>query len=165
MDLTDAQEEYGVFTAVSNGSRYVVFEKDSDKKDLEKGNTYYIYFAKTREDGTLGAFFVKMYNAFAIYPDKWFDDTLGAHDLFPVLCYILLGVFTVMLIYQLHSNLFLKRNTEKIIECCINGKAIVTAMQYEDITLMNGRQRQRYYQGQVINEAARNTGDPLYFGS
>ncbi len=96
--------------------------------------------------------------------DSFFIDK-GMGNIFNMICYIL-GVFNfVMLVYQLQSNWRLKRNTEKIIECCINAKAIVKAMQYEDITLMNGRQRHRYEQGQVMNEATRQAGDPLYFGS
>ncbi len=104
-----------------------------------------------------------IYNGMATSSSEFVSGTL-----FDITHYgsFILGAFNfIMLVYQLFSNRTLKKNTERIIECCVNGKAIVKAMQYEDITLMNGRQRQRYYQGQVINEAARNTGDPLYFGS
>ena len=148
-------DKYGV--SYSSEMHKLAFSKDVKGEALEYGNECVIY--KSPDN-----FFATVYNAFVKTIDDWFAK-IGASGVFNILCYVLAALNFLLLIYQLNSNWWLKKDTERIIACCINGKAIVQAMQYEDITLMNGRQRQRYYQGQVTNEAVRNTGDPLYFGS
>ena len=148
-------EVQGVSYNSSNGR--LVFSKDNAGNDLEYGAKVSVYKTPT-------GIFATVYNAFVGKIDGWFE-SIGARGIFNVICYVLAAVFFLLILYQLQSNWWLKKNTERIIGCCVNAKAIVKAMQYEDITLMNGRQRHRYYQGQVINEAMRNTGDPQYFGS
>ena len=148
-------EVQGVSYNSSNGK--LVFTKDAAGEELEAGTRMSIYKTPT-------GVFATVYNAVTSKIDGWFE-SIGAGKVFNILCYVLATLFFLLLLYQLQSNWWLKKNTERIIGCCINAKAIVQAMQYEDITLMNGRQRHRYYQGQVINEAMRNTGDPQYFGS
>ena len=155
-EISDAiAERYGV-EYISETKR-LVFSKNTAGEDLKSGDPCTIYKAN---DGA----FSSIYNTVVKPIDAWFAK-IGAKGLFNILCYVLAALNFILLFYQLNSNWWLKKNTERIIACCINGKAIVQAMQYEDITLMNGRQRQRYYQGQVMNEAVKNTGDPLYFGS
>ncbi|MBO4539294.1 MAG: hypothetical protein J5781_03380 [Clostridia bacterium] len=137
--------------------RTLVFSKNTAGEEFQSGDAAIVY---QPADGV----FATIYNAVVHPIDGWFAK-MGVKGLFNILCYVLAAINFLLLLYQLNSNWWLKKNTERIISCCINGKAIVQAMQYEDITLMNGRQRQRYYQGQVMNEAVKNTGDPLYFGS
>ena len=148
-------EKYGV--SYSEEEQRLVFTKDVKGEAFEYGDKCTVYKSP---DGV----FATVYNSFVRIIDGWFDK-IGASGVFNILCYVLGALNFLLLLYQLNSNWWLKKNTERIIACCVNGKAIIQAMQYEDITLMNGRQRERYYQGQVTNEAVRNTGDPLYFGS
>ena len=152
---SEIADKYGV--AYSESAQKLTFTKDVKGEAFEYGDKCTVYKSS---DGI----FATVYNAFVGIIDGWFDK-IGASGVFNILCYVLAALNFLLLLYQLNSNWWLKKNTERIIACCINGKAIIQAMQYEDITLMNGRQRQRYYQGQVTNEAVRNTGDPLYFGS
>ena len=154
--ISDAiAQKYGV--DYEPGMRTLVFSKNTAGEEFQSGDAAIVY---QPADGV----FATIYNAVVHPIDGWFAK-MGVKGLFNILCYVLAAINFLLLLYQLNSNWWLKKNTERIISCCINGKAIVQAMQYEDITLMNGRQRQRYYQGQVMNEAVKNTGDPLYFGS
>ena len=68
-------------------------------------------------DNFLGVVYKK---AFVETIEDWFAEK-GLGKLFDILCYVLAGPNALLLTYQLNFNWWFKKNTERIICCCVNA--------------------------------------------